>query len=327
MIYTAEDTPYKYEDGTPFLPFVFFHKTEPIDVFLDMDSGRDLISAAIALHMKNTLLDYYFKNASHKQIYLIGDDVKIPSNQLSDPSAVLIAQHGPHGSAQIGTLDLQNRMAELVQAQTYQINGVINNYGISADAWSMKISEVSGRALKIRNRALLEAREDQLPLYHRYEKELFEKTRAVNNNLAGGTDEKGDRLDWEIIPWDAEFTVDFGEIDFPEDPAVEIDLETRKLQGGIISLGKFYQHFNPDVEDEKDAEKAIIDNLTKLGKMREQSPDLDKALNEIFKEGGTGMAGGASGEPGAGGQQPDQGGAVGKPTSAAQMGDVSRSLA
>ena len=77
VLYTPDDTPFRYADGKPFLPFVIFHKEQPDEVIWNQDTGRDLVSAAIALHLKNSLLDYYFKNASHKQIYMIGDNLKM----------------------------------------------------------------------------------------------------------------------------------------------------------------------------------------------------------------------------------------------------------
>jgi hypothetical protein len=152
---------------------------------------------------------------------------------------------------------------------------IINNYGISADMWTLSVSEMSGRALKIRNMALLEQRQEQTPAYRRLETELFEKTRIVNNAHAGF-------FGWEKIPENAIFTVDFGEIEFPEDPVYEIDLEAKRLKSGIIGLGQFYQRFNPDITDVDKAEAAILENLNKLKATREANPSLDEALDFIM---------------------------------------------
>ena len=137
--------------------------------------------------------------------------------------------------------------------------------------------DVEGRALKIRNQALLEAREDQLPLYRQYERELFEKTVVINNAFAGANK-------WAKVPDAAEFAIDFGEIDFPEDPAIELELNTKKLKAGLISLAKYYQLYNADVESEKDAEAAIVENLEKLAALRKQHPTLDEALDYIMQQ-------------------------------------------
>lgn len=271
-IYTPDDTPFRDGDGKTFIPVVPFHRTEPEDLFWDRDTGRDLVNAAVAIGCKMTLMDYYFKNASHRQIYMIGENL-VPGNMVLDPLTVLTAEQGPNGHAAIGVLDVQNRMQDLINALVFQINSVINNYGISADMWSLNVGETSGRALKIRNRALLEAREDQLPLYREYEKQLFEKTKWINNHLLPGLgtiDEK------------AEEAVDFGEIDFPEDPGVEIDLLTKKLQAGLISVGQFYQYFNPDIDDEEKAQELFLNNIHVMNKLRQENPDLDKTLNDIM---------------------------------------------
>jgi hypothetical protein len=276
VIYAPGDYPYRDAENLPILPFVVFHRQEPDDTFWDQDTGRDLYNAAILTGVKMTLFDYYFKTASFKQIYAIGDKVDVPSGQVLDPLTVFTASG--QGAA-VGTLDLQIDMDKLVNALVFQINSIINNYGISADAYTLSVAEMSGRALKIKNRALLELRQDQEPLYRNAEQELFEKTRIINNAHAP-------RMGWGEIPGDATLELDFGEIEFPEDPKDELEFEKARLKTGIISLGQFYQHFNPDVTDEVEAEKAIIKNLEALGKLREAHPTLDEALNYIMKNAG-----------------------------------------
>jgi len=272
VIYDAVENPCPYRDSRAnlIMPFVVFHREEPDDSFWDQDSGRDLYNAAVMTGVKMTQFDYFFKTASFKQIYAAGDKVEVPSKQLLDTLTVLQVKGE---NASVGTLDLQAHLNQLKDALVFQINSVINNYGISADQWSLAISEMSGRALKIRNRALLEYREDQLPLFRQYEEELFNTTRIVNNTWPGL---------FKKIPDKAEFSIDFGEIEFPEDPEDEIRIQTKKLRSGIISPGQFFQYFNPDIKDEKEAEKELMKNLDKLQKMREKYPQLEEALDYIL---------------------------------------------
>jgi hypothetical protein len=260
--------PYRDEEGKPVLPFVIFHREEPEDSFWDQTSGRDLINATVMIGIKMTLFDYYFKVASFKQPYIIGDEISVPSKQILDPLTVFQAKGE---GAQIGLLDMQINLDQLKDALIFQINSIINNYGISADQWSLSISEISGRALKIRNRALLEIRQEQIPYYRDYEKEIFEKTKIINNAHFPDKPIKAEK-----------FSVDFGEIEFPEDPEEELRLDAKRLKLGLISLGQFYQKYNPDV-DEKEGEKIIIENLNKLRKLREENPALDEALNYIMR--------------------------------------------
>lgn len=262
---------YDKKIGKFILPFVVFHRQEPDYAFWDQDTGRDLYNATILIGVKMTLFDYYFKVASIKQPYVIGDKMTVPSGQVLDPLTVFQAKGE---GAQIGLLDMQINMEQLQKALIFQLNSVINNYGISADQYTLSISEMSGRALKIRNRALMEIREEQIPLYRQYEQEVFEKTRIVNN--AHLTPK---------IPDNAELSVDFGEIDFPEDPEEELRLNTKMLKSGIISLGQFYQKYNPDIKDEKEAEKIIVGNLQKLQETKEKYPNLDDALDYILGTG------------------------------------------
>lgn len=270
--------PYRNAAGLPALPLVEIHRQPSEASFWDQDSGRDLYNAAVMLGVKMTQFDYLFKTASFKQIYVIGQHVEIPAKQIMDVTTPLKVNVDPGGNAEIGTLDLQSDIRALMEALTFQINSVINNYGISADTWTLSISEMSGRALKIKNRALLEQREEQIPIYRKAEVKLFEATRIVNNTHASW-------FGWQKIPDQATLEVDFAEIEFPEDPNYELDIAARRLESGLISLGKFYQMDNPDIKDEKEAEKTLIKNLEALKALKEAHPTLDEALNSILKGG------------------------------------------
>jgi len=273
-IYTPENYPYRDAEGRPVMPFLTIHRNDPDGTFWDQDTGNDLYNSAVSIGWKMTLFDYYFKVASFKQLYVRSED-DVPTGQILDPLTAFVVRGQ---NAEVGVLDIQANMKQLQDALVFQINSIINNYGISADQWTMSVAEMSGRALKIKNRALLEAREDQIPTYLDAERELFNLTRIVNN--AHFSDK---------LPEDAEFGIDHGEIEYPEEPAEDLKQKKEELKSGLISLGAFYRHFNPDVEDEKEAEKTIIGNLEALAKLRQQHPTLDEALNFIIagqEEGG-----------------------------------------
>ena len=265
------DSPYKGREGQFVIPITTFHREEPDDAFFDQDTGRDLYNAAVLIGVKMTLFDYYFKTASFKQPYLIGDEVTAPAEQVADPMTIFRARGE---NAQIGVLDFQINLDQLQNALVYQINSVINNYGISADAWTLSIAEMSGRALRIRNRALTEAREEQIPVYADAEGDLFEKTRIVNNV----------HFPSRKISESASFKIDYAEMDIPDDPEEERDVWKAKLQDGLITLGQFYQHFNPDVKDEQEAEERLIENLVKLKELRAEHSDIEDMLNAILSK-------------------------------------------
>ena len=284
ILYTPADYPYRDKQGQFVLPAVAFHRQHPEDNFWDQDSGRDLYSAGVAMGVKMTLFDYLFKVGTVKQIYIVGENINIPDKQIHDQLSLLTATSSAQGNAQIGVLDMQMNFEQLVTALTFQLNSVINNYGISADMWSLSISEMSGRALKIRNSALLESRQEQQETYRTGEAALFDVMRIVNNTHAG-------YFGWKKIPEDAQFAVDFGEIDFPEDPLMEMAIEKERLHLGINSPGKFYMRFNPDVTDEKEAERLWMENINKTQAMRDANPSFDEMLNSIMQPKGKGQPG------------------------------------
>ncbi len=270
------NSPYKDKKrlGKFILPFVIFHRQEPLCNFWDRDSGRDLYNAATTIGVKMTLFDDYFHTASFKQIYMIGDATDMPQEQRKDPDTIMTVPPGE--GAAIGTLDIQANLEDMKQAVMFGITSIMNNYGISSDQWTLSFTELSGVALRIRMQPLDEIRREQIPLYRRYERELFEITRMVNNAWAS-------KMKWKKIPETTKFAVDFGDVTFPEDAMQRFGYRTKLMQSGLISLGQYYQDFNPDVKDEKEAEKLIIENLKSLQEIRVKYPELDDFLNTIFK--------------------------------------------
>ncbi len=270
------NSPYKDKDrkGKFILPFVVFHRQEPLCNFWDQDSGRDLYNAATTIGVKMTLFDDYFHTASFKQIYMIGDAAKMPQDQRKDPLTIMTVPPGE--GAAIGTLDIQANLMDMKQAVMFGITSIMNNYGISSDQWTLSFTELSGVALRIRMQPLEEIRREQIPLYRDYERDLFEKTRMVNNAWAS-------TMGWKKIPDKSTFAVDFGDVTFPEDAMQRFGYRTKLMQSGLISLGQYYQDFNPDIKDEEEAEKKIIENLENLQEIRVKYPELDEFLNTIFK--------------------------------------------
>jgi len=264
--------PYKNSDGKFIIPFVVFHRTEPDWDFWDRDSGRDLINATIAVHWKMTLFDYYFKVSSFKQIYVIGDIAKVPQDQLSDPGFVYSVP--AEANAQIGVLDIQANLKQLQEAIQFQIGSIINNYGISSDAFALSVPELSGRALLIKNRSLLQMINDQLPLYRDSETELFEVTRVVNNAWP---------KNFTKIDEKATFSIDYKEITFQDEPKDELELKAMRLKAGLISLGQFYLEENPDAGTIEEAEEIIKKNFEELGEILTEIPEVDAAINVILK--------------------------------------------
>ncbi|MAH50273.1 hypothetical protein CMI37_30915 [Candidatus Pacearchaeota archaeon] len=270
----GEISPYKDDGGNIMLPFVTLHRQEPDFNFFDQDTGRDLYNAAILTGVKFTQFDYMFKTASFKQMYAVGDELQIPEGQVLDPVTMLrVSGEG----AAVGTLDMVAPLDKLQAALEFQINSVVANYGISSDQWNLKVSDISGRALKIKNRPLMEIRQEQIPVYRNIEKDLFRKTRIINNIHAGA-------MKWKKIDESTEFSVDFGEIDFPEQPEEELKLFLQKIQAGVMTLGQLGLKYNPDLKTEEKGEGWVIGNLKDLAATKTQNPEIEDMMNSILEQ-------------------------------------------
>jgi len=251
----AEDNP-KMVNPFGKLPFAIIHLNQIPDNFWNPKGGQDLVDGTLLTGFKRTLKDYIFKFQSFKQIWIRAQNTKdIPPEFLSDPSSSFLLEG--EGS-EIGALDLTANFEGMDKSLQSDINAFLSTYGLSVDMFSVSPDESSGRALVIKNRGLREIREKQLPAFRRLEGDLFNLIRLVWNTEKLGP----------LIPEDLEFKIDFAEMEMFIDPMEKRKQAQSDLKDGLISPAQFYMIFNPDITDEEAAEKAITENLAKLGKIK-----------------------------------------------------------
>jgi hypothetical protein len=253
------------------IPFVFLHLRPIPDNFWNPSGGSDLVSGTMVTGMKRTLKDHSFKWQSFKQPYVVaGNSDKIPDEMAFDPT-VMWRLIGPDAS--VGYLDLQADLAAMDETIKADMNAFLGTYGLSIDMFSASPDASSGKALMMKNRGLREIREEQLPYFRNFEAELYEMIRTVYNAYNG-----------DAIP-EIEFKVDFAEMDIYIDPMDKRTQADWDLKHGLISPAQFYMMFNPDVTDEDDAEKAIMENSAKLKDMQGKGVNLAKYFGGDDAEG------------------------------------------
>jgi hypothetical protein len=251
LITKTEDIPYLDDMGNPILPFVLFQKEYPVDKLLDFTTGNDLrdlnMNIAILLIYLNSLEKY---NSFKQLIFNTDDPEKIPSDIKVGPNDVLI-NPTKEGSGSVQMLDLQADIQAKFNVIKERIMNVLAGYGISPENFTMSASPQSGFALKISNIGKLEARDSQVPMYRKKERELYEIEKTIWNYHNPG----------KSISDEAEFQVDFAERTFPKSPDEQVTQDEFDLRHNVITEIDILMRKNPDLTEET-AKELYIKNKT-----------------------------------------------------------------
>lgn len=250
------------------IPFVISHREYATDEVLDGTSGYDLESATVQVGVLLTYLNYVFKMASFKSLWMTGIDIKdLPQGLVLDP-AWIISTTGK--DAKIGTVDFQVALDALHGVVNGKIISIANNYGLSTDVLRMTIDASSGYALDIKRSGLTEQREAQVKLYRHTESEVFDVTRIVNN--VEYPDKK--------ISEEAKFAIDFGDMRKPNDTKEEREDWKFKISTNARSLVDYMISQNPDLTPEE-AEAQLAKNTEINNRMKSK---FGISFDALFKE-------------------------------------------
>jgi len=219
-IIKIDDNPYRDEKGNVILPFILFSKEQSISQLLDFTTGNDLRDANINIAINMIHLNALLKYQSYKQVWLkTSKKNQFPDKMQFGPTSIFtIWGEDNAGSAtgDIGTLDLQSAIDRVWGVIKDRAKIVLAQYGFDVEAFERSGSPTSGFHLKIKKEAILEKREDQLPVYRNREKEIFKISRIVWNYHNPN----------EKIDIKSKHKIDFGEITFPK----SIDEEAKEFE-------------------------------------------------------------------------------------------------
>ena len=268
--------PYKdpVNKGRTILPFVIFHRDYPINTVWNTTGGGDIVSSTKQVGVLLTYLNYLFKTQSFKQKYMQGINTKdVPKDLVHDPLFTLIM---PNVEGNIGVIDYQIMLDKLWEIIYAKIGAIANNYGMSLDDFKIIGTAQSGYALKLKNRALDKVVEEQIKLYRWGEKELFEKTKIINNTKYKNK-----------IAENGVFKIDFAEQTYPESPEDIRKQWEFDIKLGAKSIADYAMYINPDLKSEDEAVEYIKGNID-INKTIEQDTGITMSLIEkaFAKEGG-----------------------------------------
>ncbi len=264
------------------MPFAILHLAPIPGMFWNPTNGSDLITGTKLVGMKRTMKGHLFKWQSFKQPWIKCMDAKnIPDEFIIDPSSA-VKLWGEN--AEIGFMDLQADMKSLDETIKADMNAFLNNYGLSVDMFAATPDESSGRALAIKNRGLAEIREGHIPFFRNLEYTLAQMILHVYE-VSNGKSNVDTGPDGKVKLPDLDFSVDFAEMNTYTDPMEQRKQAEWDLNKGLISPGQFFMLFNPDIDDEKKAEQAILDNMAKTKEMQGKGFNLNKYFGGDKEEG------------------------------------------
>lgn len=225
------------------MPFIYIHKQIPDVNFWDETSGSDLYEAALIVGLRNTLLDYYSVWNSFKQLAVVSQD-PLPEGITLDPStAIQTTSQG--GSIQV--LDFQANFAQLRDDLKAFAGGLLNNYGLSMDAWNQdKPTEYSGKALRIKNEFLEELWQDQIQVFKDSEIELFNMIKFIYEFHTGKS------LNCELVQ------IKFPPIVAYYDALEQLNIDVSMVKANLIDAAVIYAKYH-EIEDVETAREEMLE--------------------------------------------------------------------
>lgn len=133
-----------------------------------------------------------------------------------------------------------------------------SNFIVSADAWS-------AQAIEMENAALLEKRENDIPMHTMAWEKVFEVIKAIADK---------EKLE-KSFPKDAKLAVSYPDPQLPQTRAEKLEEIEREMALDLMTLAEAYQRLNPAVSD-KQAEEAV--QKIREERKAQQAPQLGASL-------------------------------------------------
>lgn len=256
-IIETEDNPYRI------IPFVPLWNSYPSLGSFWTNGGDDLLSVQEAIFMKLTdlMLVLEYQGFGIPVAKGLPDSGRL---QIGPNSAIEI--ENPEGSF---TFEKSNApIAQILSSIEFLAKNLAISNGLSAEAMSVKPTQTSGLSRIAGNRELEELRRDQISLFGRYERQLFDMFCIVWNahNPSNKISDK------------ARLKIDFFDPKPVMSPDKQVQSWEKELEMGTISRVDILQLKNPDLSKE-DAEIKLAEIL-KENKQFKSSSDQDGKLEE-----------------------------------------------
>lgn len=255
------------------IPMVPFHDSIPIDSFFI--EGENIVDANEAINIKKTNLSRI------SQIYgfpvLKGWGLKKDMVLAPGKGVNFDKPKGPNDKNDLQILHPEAPLSELEEIIDKDIIRLAVLNKVPPYQVANVPRELSGRAHRVQDEALLEKRQNDIELYKAGLKKIFEIVKIILRIEKPQTQ----------FSINAKLQIDFTEPEYDIDPKEEWNLLVAKFNAGLISKIDMARYYNPDLTPEQAMEKldlvasenAAVGELGKvkeLGKIEDENKDLTK---------------------------------------------------
>ncbi len=242
LVRTADYPTGMYQHGYDALPALLWSYEEPDETLLDSTSGRDMVSAQLAVALINVMMIKHQKSGA-KIPYASGDTSNLARGQAMDEENIIELGEG----VTLNTLDLGADPNSYINACRAVIKQIAANRGIPESVFDLSYSASSGFEIELKRVGLREIRREQILNFRPFEKKLAE----LWSKVLVGTEWAFDLTKWSI---------DFGDLETPQDPQAKLAYWEKLEEMGLVNAVQMYMELNPEATPEE-AAQAIDDNL------------------------------------------------------------------
>lgn len=210
--FTGASYPYRYSDGTPFLPYVLYHCDSLGDCLWHWRDGVETVEASLDLAVCYTMLGHVLRDCSFPQRWMLGAspagmDISEGGQRaeiVTDPATVLKLVPDPDYAGQATT----GQWAAGADPQALEdvISSLANRIAIEAGLPPNDIQRSggtarSGYAISLTNEGKRVAARRFAPIFRQADEELISKTAACLNRATGvGLPEYGYTVLYQDLP-------------------------------------------------------------------------------------------------------------------------------
>ncbi len=228
------------EHGLDRMPALLWHRQVPDECLLDWSSGRDLVSAHLAVALLNVMMLKHQKGGTRVP-YATGDTSNVPRNQAMDEESLIEVGEG----VTLNTLDLGADPSSFIDATRAVIKQIAANYGIPESVFDLSYQATSGFEIELKRSGLREIRRDQILIFRPFEKQLADLWAVV-------LEKANSEWAYSTQGW----AIDFGEIDTPQEPNAKLTVWKELENLGLINRIDMYRQLNPEATPVEAAAKV-----------------------------------------------------------------------
>ena len=239
------------------LPFVFAQPNNSVDEFWT-ESGMDIVLANKQIDIGMTMLQHHIRSAGGQFVI----EGRVDENEIEvGLNKVVVLEDG-----NMSNLSPNTDINGIIEGIKFQLLHIFQNHHITFD-YGLSGSK-SGVALRIENIELLEAREDDVEKFRMLEKDIYKLEQIIYNTETG-------------LNFPDDFSIDFAEIEFPVEPAMEQQLWEWKWTHGLADKIDYLQAIDPDgFADEEKAKAYLEERATRI---KTEEPEEEKTEEIIPK--------------------------------------------